>query len=219
MIEFDALKHQWSFEKSMHDLVSGTKMTFANNHVELKSDRYNVSMAAIDFDGTTDSYASLPPGAYFGKEFSFSFWVFVKEIAPYQRMLDFGDDISINNMHFFFGSSNLKLTFVAYQQDKTECLNIYSDKAINLKEWAHLAFTYENQNAKIYLNGELVANGQANHADCCTWNTQTNYIGKGIMTDRNGNLMISTFKIFNRSLNVDEILLHQKPLEVIELNP
>ena len=191
-------------------------MTIQNN-VAFKPDRYNVTMAAIDFDGTTESYGSLPSGAYFGKEFSFSFWVFVKANVPMQKVFDFGDGFKINNIFASFKQNTLKSRFIAYQQDQSICLDILSDKEVNLNEWVHLAVTYENQNATMYLNGELVANGQANHADCCTWNTQNNYIGRSqsIMSQ----IMISSLKIFKRSLNVDEILLHQSPLELVELNP
>ena len=125
------LTYEWSFNKGMYDLVAGTKMSIPSNVVDFRSDRFDIPKGAIDFDGTTESYASVPPGAYFGKEFTISFWVLVKEKRSWQRVIDFGDGQNKNSLIGFF---DLKPSLHALSSNGGYCLGLNVNKQIELNK-------------------------------------------------------------------------------------
>ena len=99
-------------------------------------------------------------------------------------------------------------------------VSVYSSEPIKWNEWTHLAVTYGNGQASFYLNGKLTGtiDKVATGSDIPQV-TNSNKFGASDYGNPNSNAVISSFKIFNRVLSIDEILLHQNPIQVYVEKP
>ncbi len=139
---------------------------------------YANNSSALDFDGVND-YATAPAGVYFDDNtFTIESWVYVTAHNFYQRLFDFGNGITNNNVLFVLSeATNGKPGFNIYNASGQGHF-INSPTALPLNQWVHLAAVRNGTFAGIYVNGTLVVS--ANDWTVSTPNAIRNncYIGK-----------------------------------------
>ncbi len=107
---------------------------------------------AVELDGT-NNYIQLPPNLGNATNFSFAAWVNWSGGANWQRIFDFGDDMS----HYLFltPSSGSALRFAINNGSGEQTLQTASPLPSN--QWVHVCFTLGGGTGKIYTNGVQAA--------------------------------------------------------------
>ena len=111
----------------------------------------------LNFDGV-DDYVEIP-SASFGGLFSIQAWVYTTDIYQnWQRIIDFGNGSSDNNIVLGFIGNEGRMFFESYDGNRTE--KLITDALFPQNQWVHVvAINDADGNASIYWNGELKAEG------------------------------------------------------------
>gem|GEM_PF-4969949 len=105
-----------------------------------------------------------------------------------------------------------RVLFAGYTDNaQNQTPDLWSTNSILLDQWVHLVLTYENGMAKMYLNGQLEAQGNK------TWNTGNGHLNIGRMGATGGGqtggatiylpaeVVVDEFRIYDRALSPTEI--------------
>lgn len=141
-----------------------------------------------------------PPGVYFGNEMSASLWIRVNKISTWSRVFDFGLGKGLSEVCLIIscGTSLHPALFNGGQF-------VTSSKALVLGLWSHIVATIENDEGKIYFNGELTGVGSF-IIDKNVVRT-ANYIGRSLWPDdENAYADMFDLKIFYRALKPNEVI-------------
>lgn len=153
-----------------------------------------------------DGYLEAPNGVYFEGAFTVSAWIQVKEIRTFSRLFDFGNGQADNNVLFclsVFSSGSPGLEIFSNRMGSER---ITSEKTvIPLNEWVYLTFVHNTTYSSLFMNGKLVASGRT--FSPLNVRRDKNYIGKSNWgSDELANIYIKRMRIFNKALNLEEIL-------------
>lgn len=172
--------------------------------IDLSNISFN-STGNVVFDGTND-YISLNS---FNPNFSagitmecVAYWT-SSPGGSWQRMFDFGNGASVDNLLFCRYSSTDQLWFGIYNGGATSYV-LSNTGAILFGQYALYTATADGTNFKIYVNGSLIYSG-ANSTIPVTTPRVNNYLGKSNWPDSYFNGQIPTARIYNRALTAGEI--------------
>lgn len=173
---------------------------------------------ALTLDGSTNAYATLPPGIVRTlADFTISAWVKMDAIATWMRVFDFGNSttqymfLSVQTAAPVVNGVKLSTVRYAIKNGGTE-LNVSANYAFPLNSWVHLAVTQSGNTARLYINGAPV--GENSSLGIKPWQlppagattgTSINYLGKSQFNDPLLKGSIDELKIYNRALNATEI--------------
>ena len=129
---------------------------------------------ALSLDGNND-YLALP-SEQSGGALTVEAWVKTSDAnRNWQRIFDFGNGPSSDNVLFTFGSTTGKLLLENYQGSSSK--KISTEELFPENQWVHVAAVIdESGNASIYQNGELKASG--NIGIISNVNRANRFIGK-----------------------------------------
>ncbi|WMW77792.1 Ig-like domain-containing protein [Flavobacterium sp. 20NA77.7] len=183
----------------------------------------SITGSALDFDGNND-YITAPSGVYFDDDtFTIESWVYVTAHNFYQRLFDFGNGITNNNVLFVLSeATNGKPGFNIYNASGQGHF-INSPTPLPLNQWVHLAAVRNGTFAGVYVNGTLVVS--ANDWTVSTPNAIRNncYIGKDNWgSNVTMSAKISEFRIWSTArtqaqiqANMDALALPQSELRLL----
>ncbi|WP_276485505.1 cellulose binding domain-containing protein [Paraflavitalea pollutisoli] len=160
-------------------------------------------------DGTANSYASLPAGVVSGlNDFSLTTWIRIDALSSWMRIFDFGNG-SATNMFLTLqaavvnGQSTVRY---AIKNNNSAEQQLSVNRTLPLHTWMHIAITQSGNEAKLYIDGVLVAtNSNMTLRPAAMGNTPINYLGKSQYNDPLFRGAIDEFKLFNRALSGVEI--------------
>ena len=187
----------------------------------IRSSGYNGQ--ALQMDGTSNAYATLPTGiaSNLTGDFTFATWVKMDALSSFMRIFDFGS--SVNNTIYMTpqsavngGKSTIRFSI------KLNGINqqVTYDYVWPLGGWTHVATTLSGNTLKLYVNGVLVGtNANVTYRASGLGNTANHYIGKSNgTTDPMFKGAVDEFRIYNRALNASEIAELQKAQQTISFN-
>ena len=197
----NGLQNYWPIgNNDVNDIVSGANM-YDGYNVAFTNDRFNNPNSALDLNY---GYYSLPAREYVCGDFTFSIWAYIRNTtANWNRFLDIGNGINLDFIVIYYSSTVNYPGFYTFDQNGLIAYTTTSSIPIAYNRWDHYAFTLSGTNAKIYINGILVAN-TVNVANCLY--TTSNYIGKSNMLGVDyANAVYDDIRLYNRALDVNEI--------------
>ena len=138
----------------------------------------------------------MPSGIWFSGDFTLALWVKVISYGCCDRIMGLRDSSGSSFLVFSLCSSQ-----GPYIASSASHNFIYSNR-LQIGQWSHLAFTYSNSTAMIYINGIQVKQG------ACSVPSNINYNGInyfGFYQVGAPNAVFDDVMIFNRSLTQTEI--------------
>lgn len=197
------LTNYW-LSNSPKDVVNG-KYILNEINVFLSSDRLAEKNSATELK---DGYLQLPAGNYFWSHgFTLMIWIKFMKHTSNTRILEFGNGMSAENFLISYTSNDHKLQASYIGKTYSFCI---LPSVLNIGQWYHLSVTSELGKIKFLVD---------NNENCSFDGTinevirSKNYIGGSVwLTEGNLNFprlsaVFNEFKVFNRSLTVEEILV------------
>lgn len=161
---------------------------------------------AVHFNGTSNSYASLPAGLMTNlNDFTIATWVKVDTNAIWARIFDFGTGTG-NYMFLAPASGGNTVRYAITTTSTGGEQQINNNAILSTGVWHHVAVTLSGTNGLLYLDGAAVGtNSSMTLRPAILGNTTQNYFGKSQWADPLlvGNL--DDFRIYNRALSAAEI--------------
>ena len=163
------------------------------------------------------TYANLPAGFMQNyNEMTISSWFKVTSTDNWQRVFDFGS--SQNNYIMFTVQSDTSHTSVLSFKNGNNTEQQIIGPAIQQNTWVHMAMTYVNGTATLYINGQEVVH-RANIAfkPSDLGSTANNYIGKGQFNDPLFKGSIDDFRVYPTALSAASIaaVYAEKPVTAV----
>ena len=190
----------------MSDTISGTSLIYGNN-VNFTLDRYNKTKSAIQLN---NGYMNVSSGVYFyGGDFTVTAWVRIKTHVNWARLIDFGNGEANDNVFVYLSYVDTDKPGFKVFQGNTSLdfgVDVASNISLILGKWQHLAITLSGTMGSIYIDGQLTREsyeGQFLRPNNVV--RKINYLGKSNFKDLETNADFDSVRIYNRSLNENEI--------------
>lgn len=168
----------------------------------------------------TGHYVELPPGILLGlEEVSISMWINRSGGPMWQRVFDLGSGQPVWLFFTPYGGNGLPIVagrtpglifvdFVPIADAGAGVGELKINKPIPVSTWVHFALTWNADEIRVYLDGELVAsatvNGRVTPSDL--GNTGQNYLGRSqFESDPYFQGLIDEFRIYNRVLSASDV--------------
>jgi hypothetical protein len=173
-----------------------------NRSIWLVADRNGKHGEAVRVTNITN-YLIAPPKAYYMNNFTVMGWVKFNENLANQAFIDFSVGHAYKNaLRFFLKEHTMQPSF------QLDTSFVTSPSSLSLHKWYHLAFTVEGVQARMYVNGAIVAEKELLAVPRNLWRDLGNYVGKSHMAGRNvSNADFDEIKFFSRGLSKDELLI------------
>ncbi len=155
---------------------------------------------AIALNGT-DNFLQLSSTLANQQEITVATWVYWNGGNDWQRIFDFGNNES-EYMFLTPSSSSGTLRFTIKNSGTEQFID--ADE-LTTGEWAHVAVTLNESGAKIYVNGNLVAESSDISINPLDFKPVLNYIGRSQYPDPLFNGSIDDFRVYNYALPASEI--------------
>jgi hypothetical protein len=154
-------------------------------------------------------WTQLPQGIYFdSSEFSISVWINPSNVGSCSRIIDFGNGMWPDNVIFSLSDSTSLKPYFEFYSESVKIFKMTSSKPITENQWQFLTATYNGTNARIYLNGTIVAelNIQGYIRPFNIWRSNC-FIGKSAWDgDGNSHSYLDDLRFYNKSLIKEEII-------------
>jgi hypothetical protein len=192
------------------DAVSGTTVTddtgngLAGTLVGAPAVTTGQTGSAVNFPAKTD-YMTLPAGIVSTlTDFTISTWVNITTLSTWSRIFDFGTGTT---NYMFLTPSNGSIARFAIKNGGAEQL-INSTAKLPTGKWVHLAVTLKGTVGKLYVNGSVMGtNSNITITPSLLPSTTLNYLAKSQYNDPALNGAIDEFRIYDRALSGDEIMM------------
>ena len=112
---------------------------------------------ALNFDGVNDQ-VTVPGGVWFNGDFTVEAWVYPRNFNYQERILDFGNGPSADNVVMGLSSGYTGRPFIDIFRGAGGG-GIVATNALVANTWNHVAYVLSGTSAKIYLNGVLAGGG------------------------------------------------------------
>jgi hypothetical protein len=204
------LTHHWPIcIGTMKDAI-GTADMIQGNSTSFVADRFGNENSSLALNG---GWTQVPPGIYFdSQEFTIAVWVYPQQIEPYSRIIDFENGQSADNIALSFSSGNSLQPLIVIYSVSNYIFQTKSTKQITPNQWQFLTATNNGTNARIYLNGTLVAESNTqNYTRPFNLSRSNCYIGKSNWAhDGYSHSYLDDLRFYNKSLTQEEIneLMH-----------
>lgn len=190
------MAHYWPVWEDTFDIIGRANLIKTVNS-NLTKDRFNNSNSAIHFNC---GYSQLSPGVYLSGSFTVTLWIRLIAILGYDKIFEFSNG---NNEEIVVLSYSLADSGRPFLRTSLNLNRVISDKALRLGVWEYTAFVLNDTKASIYLNGDLVGQGETKYPTNVI--RTDSYIGKGVSAECS-KVDFDELKIFNRALSKSEIL-------------
>jgi hypothetical protein len=176
-------------------------------------DRFGAAGGALAFNGT-NGHITLPAGVYFnGSDFTVNTWVRKVSNNSWSRIFDFGNGNANNNVLLALSNGTTGRPACEIYAANVSAGQVGSPSAtVQNNQWQLLTYTWSANNARIFINGQMVAQGvQGSPVDIIR---TINYIGRSNWAnDAYLNARLDDFRLYNRVLSKSEInaLLLEQP--------
>jgi hypothetical protein len=149
------LQNYWPFFWGTNDMVGTADMKPGAN-VKLCPDRDNKENSAACFD---HGYTTLPPGVYFGANYTTMAWVKMREYGRLTRLLETGTRYYEEQMLFLLSNAKRAVQNSYHETNGSWYINYtpgHLHGILELNEWHHVAWTKSGRKARTYIDGVLV---------------------------------------------------------------
>jgi hypothetical protein len=186
----------------MRDVIGSADMT-GGNLTSFVQDRFCNVNSALALNG---GWTQVPMGVYFDTpEFTISIWVNPLNVGSYSRIIDFGNG-QLDNIKFPLSLGSTLKPYFILNSGTTVIFTGQSSQSLALDIWQFITVTYDGTNAKMYINGTLVANIYQNYT-LASLSRSNCYIGKSNWpTDGYSSSYFDDLRFYNKSLSQQEIL-------------
>jgi hypothetical protein len=193
----------YKFDSDALDYSGNDKHGTVEGGVSYIEDRFGNPFSAVQLNGT-NGYIDVPQDVWFdGSPFSIATWVKPSAFNSWSRILDFGIGQGNENITFALTSGTSGNLYALIRRGTSTQFNVTGSATI-IGEWSHAIFSFDGENIRIYLNGNLVASVESQAPRMLT--RTTCYIGKSTVAGGNyANAAFDDFMIWNRQLTDDEI--------------
>lgn len=161
----------------------------------------NVGEDAIILNGT-DAFVQLSPTLANQQEITVATWVYWNGGANWQRIFDFGND---QDEYMFLTPKSASNRMVFSIKNGTDSSQSLETDALPSGKWVHIALTLGASGAKIYQDGQLVAELNSINISPLDFKPVLNYIGRSQYPDPLLNGRIDDFRVYNYTLSDSEI--------------
>ena len=193
-----------------HNLVM--KLEFENNTKDSTENLNNTAFYGTPSYGTgkigskslllmgVNTFAQVPPTVANHEEITFATWVYWLCSTAWQRIFDFGN--SENEYMFLTPKSGAGTLRFGIKNNGSE--QILETSALP-KAWTHVAVTLANGDARMYVNGNLVAQSNSITIHPNDIKPVLNYIGRSQFSDPLFVGYIDDFRVYNYALTADNV--------------
>jgi hypothetical protein len=187
----------------MKDVIGSADMT-QGSLSSFTTDRFGNVKSALALNG---GWTQVQAGVYFDSiKFTISVWVYPMNVGSWARIIDFGNGRDSDNIVLSLSYSNSLQPYFAILSGSNLIFQTKSTKPITLIHWQFLTVTIDGTNARIYLNGTLVANIQ-NYNLPIHVSRSNCYIGKSAWPgDGYSSSYLEDLRFYNKSLTQEEII-------------
>jgi hypothetical protein len=181
-------------------------------------DRFGNSNSALSLNG---GWTRVPSGVYFDSpEFTISVWVSPQQVSSRARIFDFGNGQNVDNILLSFSEQTTLQPYFQIRSGSTFCGGGVSSMNLVLNKWQFLTVTFDGNNVRIYLNGQLTFDQVITCSLPIIQRTNC-YIGKSNWAnDGYSWSLLDDLRIFNKSLTQKQIfhLMNQNETSKKELS-
>ena len=206
-INTNGLTNHWKLGDTSKDEFGGKDISLKLN-AAATTDRFGNENSATVFNL---GYGEFPSGKYFNPSgFTYMIWVKVLSYNNYQRIIDFGNGASLDNVLVAFKGNMDRIVIDIYSK-----IAVYSttSKSIELNEWLHITVASSGNNVVLYLDGVEEFSFTAQISDVVT---TKNYLGKSNWNgEPNVHAIFDEMKIFNKALTIKEIMVEKDKVDEI----
>jgi hypothetical protein len=199
------LTHHWPIENgTARDKIGSTFMS----HGSLTSfveDRFCNPNSALALNG---GWTQIQSGIYFNTpEFTISVWIYPLNVSWHSRVLDFGNGPNADNFIFSLLSSTLQ-PYINIYSGSSFVYGLGSKEVLTEGQWQFHVITINGTNARMYLNGKLVANSINPNLSLPTNESRSKcYIGKSHWASEGySHSYLDDLRFYNKSFTQKEIL-------------
>lgn len=182
---------------------SGVWRTFAN---EVSAGAWNGNTYSLSLDGTDDYVALGNSSDLAPSNITVSLWFKASGTVGANNYLFAREGATYGSYLFRYTNTNKFNVFLgfagAFKADIT------SSSTYTLTDWHHVAFTYDQTNVKLYVDGvqeySAAETRAIDYTPSTSYGTDNTYIGKGPFTD-NAEGLIDEVALFNSALSASDI--------------
>ena len=188
----------------MFDEVDSSHMT-QGSLTYFTLDRFGNPNSALALNG---GWTQVPSGIYFDSpKFTLSVWVYPQQVGSYSRIIDFNNGPSAGDTIVFSLSDGTSLKpYFHILTGSNLCGGGISSMNLVLNEWQFLTVTFDGNNVRIYLNGQLTFDKIITCSPPIKQRTNC-FIGKSSWApDGYSWSLLDDLRIFNKSLTQEQIL-------------
>ena len=195
------MAHYWPLSnQTLKDEIGQNDLT-QRNLTSFTSDRFGNAKSALALNG---GWTQVTSGIYFDTyEFSISVWVYPQSLVSNERIIDFSNGPSTDNLELILISRNNKLIprFSIFDNSSNSQVLLESSLDLTLNKWHFLSVTFNESSLRIYVNGNLTGIATFNKILPNSLTTSQNYFGKSSY------IWLDEIRFFSKSLKQNEIIL------------
>ena len=126
---------------------------YNGNNAHYTNDRFGSPNSALNL---TDGFYQVPAGVYFKGNLTISFWIKIRTLVTWAKIVDFGNGAGEENV----------LISASYQGGGCPAPQVFnvnsnqrviSSRSLIIGAWTHLVFTLNGTLGSVYMNGTLTA--------------------------------------------------------------
>ncbi len=170
------------------------------------ADRFGNVNSALALNG---GWTLVPGGIYFSTlELTISVWVYPSSVGYNSRIIDFGNGQNADNIIFSFSQGTTCKPYFQYYSGPYGLFTAISPEPISQNQWQFLTATFNGTNARVYLNGTLIAQSNTqNYTRPFDLSRSNCYIGRSAWaSDGYSSSYLDDLRFYNKSLTQEEIL-------------
>ena len=182
----------------MTDIIGCSHMSQGSNTF-FTTDRKGISNAALTLN---NGFTSVPPGVYFNSAFTITAWVYLSQVVPSSRLIDFGTGTTNNILVSFSMTAAINVPYFHTYNANTHLFNVDGTQDLTRNQWIFLSFTFSGTVANIYMNGINIGTQTLPNGLPANVTRATNYIGKSNWPgDGISSSIIDDLRFYNRCLS------------------
>ncbi|MGY5355618.1 LamG-like jellyroll fold domain-containing protein [Wenyingzhuangia sp. IMCC45467] len=204
--EQDLVAH-YTFEGTTKDATVNLNHSAAFGEVSYVEGKSTLN--AVKLNGS-DNFIQLPATIANHQEITIATWVYRQDSGKDRRIFDFGNNED-ESIYLSPSNASSRLYFGLKNNGSEQSL---SSSELPAGQWSHVAITLSNDNAVLYVNGQMVDESTSISISPNDFKPILNYIGRGQHSSIPFNGRIEDFRIYNYSLSAEKIA----ELAKIEIN-
>jgi hypothetical protein len=201
----------WSFNSNLNDSC-GNAHLWSRSKVNLTNDRLGQPKSAVNLNKGF-LYA---PSVYFPANFTFTYWIYLRSISNWLRVIDLVNGTSVDHLVFFFYENELIIqNFFHNNSDSKHWIK--TNTYFHNNKWYYVAVVQKGSTMVIYINNRLVSSMYLKVSEI-NFHNEFDHIDSNEMIDSpmlDG--ILDDIKLFNQSLSYSGIIndFHSIPLGII----